>query len=55
MHCCFVLSFYLGHKGMSGTQNYLRLTVDMFPKITASLEHLIGDIGMKGADKNEEF
>ncbi len=49
-----VLSFYLGHKGMSGTQNYLRLTVDMFPKITASLEHLIGDIGMKGADKNEE-
>ncbi|MBR1443235.1 MAG: tyrosine-type recombinase/integrase [Firmicutes bacterium] len=50
-----VLSFYLGHKGMSGTQNYLRLTADMFPEITVSLECLLGDIVTKGADKNEEI
>lgn len=38
------LSAYLGHSGLSGTQRYLRLTADMFPKIMQTLETLYGDI-----------
>lgn len=48
-----VLSIYLGHKGISGTQNYLRLTADMFPGITTTLEHMFEDDIFKGGDINE--
>jgi len=33
-----MLSTYLGHREMSGTQVYLQLTADLFPDITAQLE-----------------
>ena len=39
-----VLSAYLGHKSMSGTQHYLRLTAEMFPQITESVEKKFGPI-----------
>ena len=39
-----VLSAYLGHKSMSGTQHYLRLTSEMFPQITESVEKKFGPI-----------
>lgn len=48
-----VLSIYLGHKGISGTQNYLRLTADMFPNITESLERMFEIDIFKGGDINE--
>lgn len=48
-----ILSIYLGHKGMSGTQNYLRLTADMFPDITHSLECMFGGCVLKGGEINE--
>lgn len=39
-----VLSAYLGHKNLSGTQDYLRLTADMFPNITGATENCFGGI-----------
>lgn len=48
-----VLSIYLGHKGISGTQNYLRLTADMFPDITEALERMFGGDFFKGGETNE--
>ncbi len=48
-----VLSIYLGHKGISGTQNYLRLTADMFPDITETLERMFGGTILKGGETNE--
>ena len=48
-----VLSIYLGHKGISGTQNYLRLTADMFPNITESFERMFEVDIFKGGDINE--
>lgn len=51
-----LLSTYLGHKGLSETQNYLRLTAEMFPDITAAIERRFGDIIPKGADnENRRF
>lgn len=38
------LSSYLGHKGLNETAYYLRLTADMFPQVTALLQHELGDI-----------
>ena len=38
------LSAYLGHAGLEGTQQYLRLTADLFPSITASLEKSVGNV-----------
>lgn len=38
------LSSYLGHKGLQETAYYLRLTADMFPQVTALLQHELGDI-----------
>ncbi len=37
-----VLSRYLGHNGLSGTQKYLQLTAQMYPDITAKLEAEFG-------------
>lgn len=43
-----VLSTYLGHKGLSGTQDYLRLTADMFPDICCAVETKFGDVIPRG-------
>jgi len=48
------LSTYLGHKNMQGTQQYLRLTAEIFPHITALLEKAYGEIIPRG-DKHENF
>ena len=39
-----VLSAYLGHNGLSGTQIYLRLTADLYPHIISKVESAYGDI-----------
>jgi integrase len=39
-----VLSSYLGHQSLAGTQRYLRLTSSLFPEITASVEAMVGHI-----------
>jgi integrase len=50
-----VLSAYLGHKSLNGTQDYLRLTADMFPDITAAVEKRFGDVVPKGGTAFEEL
>lgn len=39
-----VLSRYLGHNGLTGTQKYLQLTAQMYPDIIAKLETQFGDL-----------
>ncbi len=39
-----VLSRYLGHNGLSGTQKYLQLTAQMYPDIVAKLEAQFGGL-----------
>ena len=39
-----VLSRYLGHNGLTGTQKYLQLTAQMYPDIVARLEVQFGDL-----------
>lgn len=39
-----VLSIYMGHKNLSGTQRYLRLTPEIFPEITNHMEVSVGHI-----------
>lgn len=39
-----VLSAYLGHKNLKGTQYYLRLTAEMYPYITESVEKQFGSV-----------
>lgn len=39
-----VLSRYLGHNGLTGTQKYLQLTAQMYPDIVARLETQFGDL-----------
>jgi integrase len=48
-----VLSAYLGHKDLSGTQGYLRLTADMYPDIIRTMELRFGDI-VPGGETDEE-
>ena len=48
-----VLSAYLGHKVLSGTQDYLRLTVDMYPDIMKTAELRFGEI-IPGGETYEE-
>jgi len=48
-----VLSAYLGHKGLNGTQKYLRLTADMYPDIVKTMELRFGDI-VPGGETYEE-
>lgn len=48
-----VLSAYLGHKSLSGTQDYLRLTADMYPDIIKTLELRFGDV-VPGGETYEE-
>lgn len=48
------LSVYLGHVDLRGTQHYLRLTADLYPQITASVEQnfsfLIPEVACHEAD-----
>ena len=39
-----VLSRYLGHNGLTGTQKYLQLTAQMYPDIVAKLEVQFGSL-----------
>jgi integrase len=39
-----VLSCYLGHQSLAGTQRYLRLMPSLFPEVTASVEAMVGHI-----------
>ena len=48
-----VLSAYLGHKDLSGTQDYLRLTADMYPDIMKTVELRFGEI-IPGGEAYEE-
>lgn len=49
-----VLSAYLGHKDMKGTQDYLRMTADMYPNITTTIEQCFGSIVPEKGGFNEE-
>lgn len=48
-----VLSAYLGHKDIRGTQTYLRLTSEFYPHITSVLERRYGSI-TEGGDDSEK-
>jgi integrase len=39
-----VLSTYLGHVSLSGTQRYLRLTAEMYPDLIAALQARFGEV-----------
>jgi hypothetical protein len=39
-----VLSSYLGHQSLAGTQRYLRLMPSLFPEVAGSVEALVGHI-----------
>jgi hypothetical protein len=39
-----VLKTYLGHHSFSDTSQYLRLTAELYPDITAKVEHIFGDV-----------
>ena len=39
-----VLSTYMGHQSLAGTQRYLRLTPSLFPEVTASVEAVVGHV-----------
>ncbi|HBT66021.1 MAG TPA: integrase [Ruminococcaceae bacterium] len=49
-----VLSAYLGHKTLIGTQDYLRLTAEMFPEINSAVEARFGHVIPKGGSMYEE-
>ena len=49
-----VLSTYMGHKSMSSVNKYLRLTADVYPNITNSIEKYFGYIIPDGGYLNEE-
>jgi integrase/recombinase XerD len=39
-----VLSVYMGHQSLAGTQRYLRLTPSLFPEVAASVEAMVGHV-----------
>ena len=39
-----VLSAYMGHQSLAGTQRYLRLTPSLFPEVAASVEAVVGHV-----------
>jgi len=39
-----VLSAYMGHQSLAGTQRYLRLTPSLFPEVAASVETMVGHV-----------
>lgn len=48
-----VLSAYLGHKTLQGTQKYLHLTAELYPDILSRLEEYCGDIIPEAGDIDE--
>ena len=50
-----VLSRYLGHNGLTGTQKYLQLTAQMYPDILTKLETKFGDLIPKVEVYNESL
>lgn len=50
-----VLSAYLGHVCLTGTQLYLRLTADMFPSVTERLEYCFKDVIPERGDFDEAY
>jgi integrase len=48
-----VLSAYLGHKTLQGTQKYLHLTAELYPDILSRLEEYCSDIIPKAGDTVE--
>ena len=48
-----VLSAYLGHKTLQGTQKYLHLTAELYPDILLKLEEYCSDIIPKAGDADE--
>lgn len=48
-----VLSKYMGHISLVGTQKYLQLTVEMYPDITQKLEEEFGFLIPENGDNNE--
>lgn len=48
-----LLSAYMGHSGLSGTQRYLRLTSDLYPVVCEKMESAYGDIFLKEGECNE--
>ena len=47
-----ILKTYLGHHSFSDTSQYLRLTAELYPYITAKMEHVFGHVipAMRGED-----
>lgn len=45
-----ILSTYMGHNGMVGTQRYLHLVPELFPEVTKRLEETVGHI-IPGGDE----
>lgn len=51
-----VLKTYLGHHSFSDTSQYLRLTAELYPNITAKVEHTFGHvIPTMGGDVHETY
>ena len=49
-----ILKTYLGHDSFSDTSHYLRLTAELYPDITAKVEHAFGHvIPLIGGDDHE--
>ena len=49
-----ILKTYLGHDSFSDTSQYLRLTAELYPDITAKMEHAFGYvIPLIGGDDHE--
>ena len=48
-----ILSAYLGHKTLQGTQRYLHLTAELYPDILSKVEGCCGDIIPGAGDVNE--
>ena len=44
------LSAYMGHAGLSSTQQYLRLTAEAFPHIVSAMEHNFDVFPGKGVE-----
>lgn len=46
-----LLSAYMGHRSLAGTQRYLRLTPEIFSDISVRLENFAGNVIPRGASK----